>query len=151
MSKTIFEWIDDLTVNKTPTKEISKSEWKSFDPFMINLWLSMDVNSIEIVNYLQKYTLSGMKPEMVYRLLLSFLPKKKLYLKWIKGKKDVKYNKDLINYIKLYYEVSSHEAEEYLEIYYCSDKGKQEVETILKKYGCTDKEIKTMMKIIKPE
>jgi len=68
------------------------------------------------------------------------LPKKKTYLKYIKGKKD-KYNKEVIDYLVDYFEVSRLQASEYRDLI-----PKEKLIYMLKEYGKNDKEIKKLIK-----
>ena len=79
----------------------------------------------------------GDKPSEGYKLYLDVLPKKKTWDKYIKSKKEEKYDKNVLEYLARYYQVSNREVKDYLEIL-----SKEEVSDILKKYGVDKKEIK---------
>ena len=49
---------------------------KTFSPFIVNRWLSMNLNLIELVNELQKH-IGQLKPRDVYKLYFDVLPQKK--------------------------------------------------------------------------
>ena len=55
---TIVEWINQILVYKTPWENFDESEQKTFSPFIVNRWLSMDNDFLEIVNFFQKYSIS---------------------------------------------------------------------------------------------
>ena len=74
-------------------------------------------------------------------MYLDFLPKQKTFDKYIKGKKEGKYNKELLQYLSKWYGVSQREVTDYLELLQ-----KDDVVVILKKYGLTDKEAKKLLK-----
>ena len=61
--------------------------------------------------------------------------------KYIKGKKESKYNENVLKYLSKYYEVSQREVIGYLDIL-----TKDEITEIIKKYGIEDKEIKKWLK-----
>ena len=46
---TIFDWINQILVKKTHWNKFTEDEQKKFSPFIINRWLSMDKDFIEIV------------------------------------------------------------------------------------------------------
>ena len=48
---TIFNWINEILVSKKHWDKFTEDEQKKFSPFIINRWLSMDKDFIEIVNY----------------------------------------------------------------------------------------------------
>ena len=74
-------------------------------------------------------------------MYLDFLPKQKTFDKYIKGKKEGKYNKELLQYLSKWYGVSQREVSDYLDLL-----PKDEVINILKKYGLTEKEAKKLLK-----
>ena len=46
---TIFDWVNQLLVHKKHWNEFTEDEQKKFSPFIINRWLSMDKDFIEVV------------------------------------------------------------------------------------------------------
>lgn len=83
--RTVFNFIEDITVKKTSWEDISIEDRKAFSPFMINRILSMNPDYVELVGFLQQYTVGQLKPEHVYKLYSDLLPKKKLWNKYIKS------------------------------------------------------------------
>jgi hypothetical protein len=81
----------------------------------------------------------------VYQLYLDILPKKKIFAKYIKGKKSDKYENELVAFIAEHFQVSEKDAEEYINIWFELDNG-TELESVLKLYGKTDGEIKKLLK-----
>jgi hypothetical protein len=145
MSKTsIIDFISYLTVEKKPWSSLSESDKKAFSPFIVSLWLSMSTDYLEIVNQLQKYTIGLLKPEHVYRLYLDLLPKRKIYFKYVKGKIEDKYNKEMLELFVDHYKISKSEAIEYIEL--LRQHNPKQVEEIIKLYGKSDKEIEKMLK-----
>jgi len=140
-AKTIFQHLSGIKEKKQSWESLTEMDKKSFSPFIINRWLSMNLDLLPIVNELQKYTIGTLSARDVYKLYLDFLPKKKTFDKYVKGKKSSKYNKDMLAYLSQWYGVSQSEVKDYLEIL-----SKDEVKGILKKYGLTDKEIKVLSK-----
>ena len=138
---TIFEWINQILVHKKPWDSFNKSDQKAFSPFIINRWLSMDEEFIEVVNYFQKYAIGTLESREVYKWYSDFLPKGKRFNRYIKGKKDEKYDPELINVLVIWFECSQLEAKENLS--YIS---KEEVNQILEKYGTDPKKIKSICK-----
>ena len=141
MSRTIFQHIDNLTYKKTDPDTYNESDWKSYSPFMVNRWLSMNSNYIEIVDMFQQYTIGPLSKKHVYQLYFDFLPKQKSFNKYIKGKKQDKYNKELVKIIADHYQIAKIEAEEYISLL-----EQTEISSLLKKYGKSEKEIKGLLK-----
>ena len=140
-AKTIFQHLSGIKEKKASWESLSDMDKKSFTPFMINRWLSMNLDLLPIVNELQKYTIGTLSARDTYKLYLDFLPKRKTFDKYIKGKKTSKYGKDVLTYLSDWYGVSQREVADYLDIL-----SKDEIIGILMKYGLTDKESKKLLK-----
>ena len=96
---TIFDLIGGVTDKKREWKKWSETDQKKFSPFIVNRWLSMRMELTELVNELQTYTIGLLRPQETYRLYYELLPTNKSFAKYIKGKSEDKFDKDLI-YIK---------------------------------------------------
>jgi len=140
-AKSIFQHLSGIKEKKDSWESLSEMDKKSFTPFIINRWLSMNLDLLPIINVLQKYTIGLLSARDVYKVYLDFLPKQKTFDKYIKGKKDGKYNKELLQHLSTWYGVSHREVIDYLDIL-----PKDEVISILMKYGMTDKEAKKLLK-----
>ena len=138
---TIIDWMNQLLVHKKHWNDYSEDEQKKFNPFIINRWLSMDSEFIEIVNYFQKYSIGTLESREVYKWYCDILPKGKRFNKYIKGKKSKKYDKELIDTLVKYFECSKLHIDEYLEFL-----SKKDLEIILIKYGKDNKTIKRLCK-----
>ena len=138
---TIFNWINEILVKKTHWNEFTEDEQKKFSPFIINRWLSMDKDFLEIVNYFQKYSIGTLEPREVYKWYCDMLPRGKRFNKYIKGKKDKKYNTELIDIMVMYFECSKSQVKDYLDLI-----AKDELMEILEKYGMNEKTIKRLLK-----
>ena len=138
---TIFDWINQILVKKTHWNEFTEDEQKKFSPFIINRWLSMDKDFIEIVNYFQKYSIGTLEPREVYKWYCDILPKGKRFNKYIKGKRDKKYDSELISLLTNHFECSKVEVKQHLELI-----DKIELVGILEKYGKDKKTIKRLLK-----
>ena len=138
---TIFNWINEILVSKKHWNEFTEDEQKKFSPFIINRWLSMDKEFIEIVNYFQKYSIGTLEPREVYKWYCDMLPRGKRFNKYIKGKKDKKYNTELIDIMVQHFECSKSQVKDYLDLI-----AKDELMEILEKYGMNEKTIKRLLK-----
>ena len=138
---TILDWINNILVNKKSWDSFNESDQKSFSPFIINRWLSMDEEFIEVVNYFQKYAIGTLEPREVYKWYSDFLPKGKRFNKYIKGKKDKKYDPELIKIMCEYFQCSKVEVKENLFLI-----SKEELKQILEMYGIEDKKIRKFIK-----
>ena len=140
-AKSIFEHLSGIKEKKTSWESLTDMDKKSFSPFIINRWLSMNMDLLPIVNILQKYTIGLLSARDTYKVYLDFLPNKKTFDKYIKGKSDGKYNKDMLKYLSTWYGVSQREIIDYMELL-----PKEEVLDILMKYGITEKAAKKLLK-----
>jgi hypothetical protein len=138
---TIFNWINEILVSKKHWNEFTEDEQKKFSPFIINRWLSMDKDFLEIVNYFQKYSIGTLEPREVYKWYCDMLPRGKRFNKYIKGKKDKKYNTELIDIMVQHFECSKSQVKDYLDLI-----AKDELMEILEKYGMNEKTIKRLLK-----
>ena len=138
---TIFDWINQILIKKTHWNDFTEDEQKKFSPYIINRCLSMDAEFIEIVNYFQKYSIGTLEPREVYKWYCDILPKGKRFNKYIKGKKDKKYDPELVDIACTYFECSKQQVGEYLELIH-----KEELREILGMYGTEKNQIKRMIK-----
>ena len=145
MSKPIFEHIANVTHKKVSADTYTESDWKSYSPYMMNKWLSMNRNYVDVIDLIQPYY--GLDKQVHYKMLSSLLPKRKSFTKYIKSKKGIKYNPELINILCKYYEVSKSEIKTYLQLFLRDKVHILSLISILKKYGYDDKQIKKLTKV----
>ena len=138
---TIFNWLNQLFVNKNSWDSFTEEEQKKFSPFIINRFLSMDKEFIEIVNMFQPYAIGSLEPKDVYEFYRNLFPKGKRFNKYIKGKKDKKYDNELIDILVNHFECSKSDIKEYLELI-----DKDELKYILEMYGTEKKKIRKLIK-----
>ncbi len=144
---TIFDHLSYITDKKVIWDTLSDADKKTFSPYMINRWLSMNMDFVELVNELQKYTIGQISAAETYKLYFDILPKQKQYNKYVKGKKSDKFNSELVELVSSHFLVSETEAKEYIEMYL--EQNITELKDIVKMYGKTDKEIEKLFKIEK--
>ena len=138
---TIFDFVDGVTSKKKEWSKYSETDQSKFSPFIVNRWLSMRQDLVEIINELQTYTIGLLKPRETYRLYHALLPANKSFAKYVKGKKDDKFSDKLIAQIAEHYHVSKTEATDYAELL-----NQDSCTHLLSLYGYTEAEIKTMCK-----
>jgi len=138
---TIIDWINNILVHKKHWNEFTEDEQKKFSPFIINRWLSMDKDFIEIVNVFQKYAIGTLEPKEVYKWYCDVLPRGKRFNKYIKGKKLKKYDDWLIKLLCKYFECSKLQVIEYFDLI-----NKEELKQILEMYAIDEKQIRKVIK-----
>ena len=111
--KTIFDWLEEITVNKTSLENFSEGSWDTWNSYMIHRYLSMCMDYIDVVNYVQK--ISPQNKQQIYSIYREMIPKRKLWLKYVKNQNKKNY-KELAEYVAEYFVCSLGEAEEYIDI-----------------------------------
>jgi len=140
--KAPWSWTKDLlTSRKERLEDYEDYEVKSWTNYMINRFLSMKSDWIEVVNEVQKYPLS---PKELYRVYRDILPRRNQFLKYVKGKKNMNHEQWVIDLVAKHFEISESEAISYLEMYYLSEQGKQDLLTLIQSYGVDPKEYKKL-------
>lgn len=144
----IFDHLNNVMYDKPAWESLSDSDKKEWNTFMVNRWLSMDRNYIELVNELQHYTLGLLRPKDVYALYADVLPKRRAFNKYIGAKrtKKVKHDPKLVAAVARHYEIGNAEASSYVDTYKMSLDGLSELTSTLEAWGFSNDEIKKMMK-----
>lgn len=141
-AKNIFDLMTDLTYNKVKWVNQSDSDRKEFTPFMINRFFSMNMELVEIVNYIQQYTNGQLTPKETYNVYLDILPKKKMFSKYISGGKNKsKYHQELISKLCDFNNWSETETIQNLDILKRSPGYTSMMTLFLKQFGKTDDEV----------
>ena len=104
---TLFDWLKELTGKKRDWDSFSDKERESFNPYMINRFLSMHEPFVELVNYVQ--TIPYTEKQKYYTVYCQLLPKKNVWLKYIKSKMKQP-TKELVSAIAQIMECSQREA-----------------------------------------
>ena len=107
----LFDLIAFLTSDKKTWSELTEDERKTFTPYMINRFLSMELMYAPALNEIQKTTLSCMTKEEIWGLYYHFLPTQRVYLKYIKNQTD--FPAEDIDALKAFFYVSKRECEDY--------------------------------------
>ena len=135
---TVFNWLNEITVKKTPSTQFEKEDWDGWNSYMVHRFLSMNKGYINIVNLAQKF--HPTVKEGLYNFYKEILPKKKIWNKYIKNqnKKDTK---ELSNILSDYFKIGLDESSSYIpvlekkvitEILYSIGKEKKEINKLIK-------------------
>ena len=141
--KSLFDHVNQVTSVQNPNywDEISDEDKKSWSNYMINRFLSMKSEWTDLVNEVQKYPL---EPKELYKVYTSILPKKKQWLRYIKGDKKMKYPIWVYEIVSKHLQCSMREANDAVEMYRISAGGQSELADIMFKYGVEDKEVRKL-------
>ncbi len=139
--KSLFDHITQITSVQNPNywDEISDEDKKSWSNYMVNRFLSMKTDWIELVNELQKYNL---KPKELYKLYTNILPKGKQWLKYTKGRNIMSHPNWLINIVVNHEQISKKEAVEYIDLLMLTEGGMLELGELSRKWGVEETKIK---------
>jgi len=137
---TVFDWLNEITVKKTPPKNFTQQDWDDWNSYMVHRFLSMNMSYIDIVNFVQNINPQNKKE--IYTIYREMIPKRKVWNKYIKNqnKKD---SKELSNIIANKLSIGSDEAGSYIPIL-----GKERITEMLGDLGFEKKEIKKLIKTI---
>ena len=137
---TVFDWLNEITVKKTPPNDFSQSDWDDWNSYMVHRFLSMNMSYIDIVNFVQNINPQNKKE--IYTIYREMIPKRKIWNKYIKNqnKKD---SKELAKIIANKLSIGIDEASSYIPIL-----EKEGVTEVLSDLGYEKKEIKKLIKTI---
>lgn len=140
--KTIFDIINDICFNKIHWKDQLEMDKKVVQPYMINRWLSMSTDYLDLIAEVQPLT-DLLTTDQYYEFYRDILPKKKFFVKYVKSQieKDEK-NKNLIEFLAKFFQLSQREVEDMIKII-----DKKELGNIIQSCGFSDKEIKSQFGI----
>lgn len=140
--KELFDFLNGIHLDQTCEfyDTLSDSEKKKYRyaRYMMHRFLSMKPDYAPIVNALQMY--SGIPDRAHYLFLANVIPRGKQFNKYVKGSKEEKYEKWLVELVGKHYHVSKAEAIQYLEIYYQSNKAA--LKDLCQLYGVDTKQMK---------
>jgi hypothetical protein len=140
--KKLFDHINAITTEQDPNyfDKLSEEDIKSWSNFMINRFLSMKPEWVELIATILPLTQTLEAKEM-YKLYINIIPKGKYYLKYIKGKREEKYESFLVDLIKKEYDCSEIQSMDYIEILYSTRGGRENIKFICDKYAIDKKEV----------
>jgi len=136
--KNIFEWLEHLTYKKSSYNSFEEKSWENFNAYMVHRFVSMYEGYIDIANIAQRFHPTDKRG--IYNFYCEMLPKKKMFLRYIKSKIKTP-PKEIKQYISNYYKCSLDEANEYIRLL-----DKSDIKIIFDKLGVEIKEQKQLLK-----
>ena len=136
--KNIFDWLQHITLYKTPASEFTDNDWENFNSYMVHRFISMSPYYVEVADYAQSM-LPTMKKE-IYNFYKEMLPKRKIWLKYIKSKNKSS-NKELIETLADYFQIGTSEIPSYIDIL-----GSKKIKEILREIGIEEKDAQKLLK-----
>lgn len=147
MSKSIFDHIKGVTIRKTKWENLSDDEKKSWSNYMITKFFSMEMELVELMNDVQKYTNGILSPKDYYNFLYDTLPKHSFFLKYVKAKDKLDIDSELSKIFCNHFQLGRNEVYAYIK--YLKRNNEDELNTILKMYGVKDTDIENFHKKLK--
>jgi len=140
----LFDHVKHIRTIQSPDyySKLTELDRKSFNHFMILQALSMDPQLLSVVSTIYRYFDIIPSPQF-YQLLIAFIPKNSTFYPWI-GSKN-KYKKELLDLIVRRFEVSTQQAEEYVDLLSLTDEGVNSLVYICQGFGKTDNEIQDLL------
>ena len=134
--KTLFDHINQITRNSDSNyyDNLSEEDKKTYSVYMIHRFLSMNMDWIEDVNEIQKYS-QQLKQSGTHKVYNEIIPKSKTYLKYVKSTSSKKYNQAILDILKKYYELGEAQVKQYYDIFTKSAESKRLLLDIVKLYG----------------
>lgn len=136
--RNVFDWVKEINTKKSPVDSFSNKDWDQWNSYVVHRVLSMNPDYLALVNEVQKLPPTSKK--QIYSIYREYIPKNNKWSKYIKSTVKQR-NKDLIQYLTNYFQLSTREIKEYLQFL-----GNKEVTKILSQLGIEDKEIKKLLK-----
>lgn len=149
--RTLFDHVKHIRQVQDPEYYVNLSEddRKSFNHFMIIRALSMDEDVLETMA--QLYQIFDKIPSaQFYQLLIALVPKSMRFYPWVKSRK-MKHNKELLSLVSKRFQVSNHQANEYVNLLLRCEEGQSELVNICKAFGLEDKDVEKLFEEKKDE
>ena len=134
----IFDWLNEITLYKTPAQEFTDKDWEIFNSWLVHRFISMNLYYVELANYAQ--TLMPTNKKEIYNFYKEFIPKRKVFLKYMKSK-NKSASKELVEKVSSYFKVGEAEGSSYIDV---MDNG--DILSLLRDIGIEEKEAKKIMK-----
>jgi len=147
MTKTLFQHLNAVYTNQQIDywDDLGPADQKSYNVYMINRLISMNMDYVELVNEFQKLYESLTARES-YLFYSQMLPRRKQWNKYVKAKQESKHEEWIVELVAHHFCVSKTEAKDYLDLYMSTVDGKDGLKRILEMYGTDPKKVKRATK-----
>lgn len=123
---------------------LTDAEKKSYSNYLINRFISMNWNYVEVVNEFQQYY-GEVGSRESYLFFSQVLPRGKQFNRYIKPKAEKSYEDWLVERIGSHFLVNHREAEGYLELYLATPEGRARLRELLESYGTETKLLRRVL------
>lgn len=136
--RNVFDWVKEINTKKSPIESFSTEDWDQWNSYVVHRVLSMNPDYLALVNEVQKLPPDNKK--QIYSIYKEYIPKNNKWSKYVKSNVKSR-NKDLIDLLKDYYQLSKREVKEYLTLL-----DNKEILRILTQLGVEQKDAKKLIK-----
>lgn len=141
-TKSLFDHLKDLHTKETTWDNLTESDRKTFSVYMVNRFLSMNPDYIDIINELQP-VITSVEPRFAYIIYQTILPKSRgFFSKYIKATSSRNYTRELINLISSQTDTATYEVIDFLDILPDINR----LHDFVKSFGKSEKEIEKILK-----
>ena len=123
---------------------LTVDERKTYNIFMLNRLLSMNMNVIEVVNEMQQYY-GTLDPRSHYLFYSQLLPRGRQFNRYIKPTVGDEHEEWLVDLVRSHYQISRREAEGYVELFLATEAGRASLKELLEAYGTPLKLIRKVL------
>lgn len=141
-SKNIFDHLNDIMIYKQDNyySKLSGKEKDDYNIYMIQRFLSMIPEYINFINEINPY-IYKLPKEQYHNLMCTVIPKKKIFINYIKRSPQNKLDEWIINCLMKLFLVSEQEAINYVELLTADS-----IKELGKMFAIEEKEIKKSIK-----
>ena len=137
---TIFDFLKAIIDTKVSWETFDQEQKKTFVPFMVHRFLSMNPKYLETVNYIQGLNIQdSRKLYEVYCFMIS--QSKNTYSAYIKSNVKKTVSEEVAQHVAEYFKCSTSEASEYIQL-----TDEKWLENILVTKGVDEKQVKKLIK-----
>ena len=130
----LFDHVKNLYDQKVKFDDLSVADRKAYVPYMINRFVSMNLDVVWLVNAIQQHPLPPREHQLA---LVDALPKQKRFDRYIKSSIEKEEIPELL-FIMKYYQISRRQALDYLTLFTSTEAGIVELARIIEAYGGQD-------------
>jgi hypothetical protein len=146
----LFDHLKELTegTNTNYWNSLTNGEKVEFQPYIVNRFLSMNPEWLDVVDSFQRYTIGTIPKELVFALYHEILPKGRVFLKYVKGRSVAVIPDPLATMLMRYFECGKVEMREMFGLLMRSEEGRAFLVNVMTAYGTQKDEMKKIRKEI---
>jgi hypothetical protein len=142
MSATMIDHLNAIYTNQALDyyDTLPHDDQKTYSAYMINRFLSMNLDYVCVVNEFQEY-LNEISPRESYLFFSQLVPKGKQFNRYVKSATQHQYEEWMVDHVATYFAVAKRDAVKYITIMYMTVEGKAELRHICEIYQVDSKKL----------